>query len=72
MEEKRTEIITFRVDMPCPECKTGEMISTGIRGEGRKTIVHRCMGCGHQQYLDRKYPFIETKDKIQTARKSKA
>jgi len=63
MVEKKTLILTFKVEMPCPKCgKAMIHRNLTVPSADCNKYLHRCRSCGHEQLLDRVYPYREEVD----------
>lgn len=57
MKEIKREVKVIQVDLTCPKCKDGFMISKGKPVDD--TYIHVCSNCKNRQRFKTKYPYAQ-------------
>jgi ribosomal protein L37AE/L43A len=60
--EKKQEVRTFQVNYYCDKCNKTKLIYKVTNRD--ELHIHSCKKCDLNYKLDRKYPYIEIKDKL--------
>ena len=55
---KKTPMQAFRLEVYCEECKCESSLKFLSEGKIKKGFIHKCPGCGHEEYLDRQFPCL--------------
>ena len=64
--EVLTPILNFKVEVTCPECMKGTLVENYNTWDSIMLTEiyyqHTCTSCGHETYMTKTYPRVETRD----------